>query len=548
MTFEVASSPMSSRASSDIDMALVGRALLQKWPWLLVSTLTAGSLAYTWSRSQPPVYRADAVVLATTASSNSSGIIDQTLITAPPLPEGAADQALRSPAVVSAILDKLKTASGLTDEERGALFATLNDEMTRNSITSLRVIPQLNPFGNGLYIIQGEAPTASSARVLTDTAASSLIEWDANRASEGIQRSENTIRAQLADIEQQIRTSADGSVERRTLLQTRASLQENLARVSILLKAATGTLNRVSPAAQPFRPVAPRPLQTGILGGLLALILVTLVVTLRTLLDRTVKSEDDLLPFNSPTLGTIPRLRRRDMVLRGVLDQGPATGLYEAVGFLRVNLFAQLPHKERLRLTISSTAPGEGKSSVTASLADALAQAGKSVLIIDGDLRRGTQIDIWKQHREHSEWKQLTGSNGARSLREALQDPLNVQVLPVGTNVDLLPAGPGLHDSLAQLTQIDLGTILDQWSRPYDVVLLDSPPILALADGLVLAKHTDGILLVTEARVTTNQAIRAALRRIQRSGLHLIGFVLNKADLQRDDNYSYSYSPNRSTS
>lgn len=530
-------------STSDLDISLALRALIQKWPLLFLSALTLGALTYYWSRSQAPVYQAEAVVLATN-SSNGSGIVDQTLITAPPLPDGAANQALHSPAVVNLIIQELRTVSGLKTAERTALVRTLSDELKRNSITSLDVIPQLNPYGNGLYIIQGKAPTATSARILTDIAVSKLIKWDASRATEGIQRSAETIRAQLADIDRQVQEASDNGIERRTLLQSRASLQENLARVSIMLKAATGTLTPVSPAAQPFRPIAPRPLQNGLLGAILGLVLSGFILATRALLDKTVKSEDDLIAFDVPTLGIIPKLGRREVLMHGIINQGKSAGLYEAVGFLRVNLFALLPDKKPLKLTISSTAPGEGKSSMIATLAHTLAATGKTVLIIDGDLRRGTQLDIWEKYSGSHEWKQLIGTGGHRTFQEALEDPQSVQVLSVSPGVDMLPAGPGLNESLARLTQLDLGHILELWSQPYDVVLVDTPPVLALADGLVVARHTDGLLLVVEARVTTIQAIRAAVRRIGRSDLNLLGFVLNKADIQRDNNYMYSYGTN----
>nr|WP_281378318.1 CpsD/CapB family tyrosine-protein kinase [Deinococcus budaensis] len=229
--------------------------------------------------------------------------------------------------------------------------------------------------------------------------------------------------------------------------------------------------------------------------------------------------------------------------MRGIVDQGKSAGLYEAVGFLRVNILSMFQQQDRLRLTVSSTAPGEGKSSITATLADAFATAGKRVLIIDGDLRRGTQQQVWEKYSASHDWKPLVGMGGSRNLQDALKNPDNVQVLRVEPNVDLLPAGPGLHESLVLLTQLDLGAILDRWSQAYDIVLIDSPPLLAIADGLVLARHTDGIVLVTEARTTSLQAIRAALRRVERSGLHVIGFVLNKVDVQKDTTYSYSYTP-----
>jgi capsular exopolysaccharide synthesis family protein len=533
--------------AGDVDLSLVGRALLRSWPILLLLGLLAGAATYFWSKSQPKIYRATTIIL-TANTQNSPGIINQTLVTAAPLPDGAAQEALRSSAVLSDIISGLKRQPDLTASERVQLTNTLSNELKQNQPKSLNIIPQIDPYGNGLYTLEAEAGTADGARILVDTSATSLIRWDANRALEGVQKSYETIKAQIADVDQQLREGAASGVERDTLLTTRSTLNKSLAQVSIMLKAASGTLTRVSPALRPFTPIAPRPFRNAVLAAVLSALLLGIVVTIRTLSDRTVKSEDDLLEFQSPTLATVPRLRRRDLLLHGIVHQAQAAGLYESVGFLRVNLLSMFPNKEHLRLTISSTRPGEGKSSVTASLADAFASSGKRVLVIDGDLRRGTQEQVWDKHNALHEWKQLRGIAGGRNLQQAIQDIENVQVLRVEPNVDLLPSGPGLHDSLQILTRADVESILNKLSGGYDVVLIDSPPLLAVADGLVLAKYTDGIVLVVEARTTTMQAVRVALRRADRSSLRLLGFVLNKADIRRDSAYNYTYDYKASSS
>ena len=105
----------------------------------------------------------------------------------------------------------------------------------------------------------------------------------------------------------------------------------------------------------------------------------------------------------------------------------------------------------------------------------------------------------------------------------------------------LLPAGPGLHDSLALLNRTDLSALLSRWSAAYDLVLIDSPPLLAIADGLVLGKHVDGVLLIAEEGRTSVQMVRQAIRRAQGSGLPMLGFILNKVSASSRDSYSYGY-------
>jgi len=196
---------------------------------------------------------------------------------------------------------------------------------------------------------------------------------------------------------------------------------------------------------------------------------------------------------------------------------------------------------------ISSTAPGEGKSSLTATLADGFASSGQRVLIIDADLRRGTQAEVWQKFNKEGHWIQLIGSNGARTTQDALQMPHNVQVLQTEENVHVLPAGQSVQDSLGLLNKTDIAAAFALWRTNYDVILIDSAPLLALADGLVLGVHTDGVLMVSEYGRTSIQSARAALRRAGRSELNILGFVINKAERQREDSYGYEYNARKST-
>lgn len=291
--------------------------------------------------------------------------------------------------------------------------------------------------------------------------------------------------------------------------------------------------------------MAPRPLRNALLTAILVLLLGAGVAALRTVLDRTVRSEDDLLNFGLPTLGTIPRLRKRDIVFSGFVRAARQAGLYEAVGFLRVNILTRLgPHPGQC-VMITSTAPGEGKSSMTATLADGLATSGQRVLIIDADLRRGTQQEVWTRYEREHVWTQLMGTGGARTFQDALRNPENIQVMQAEQNVDVLPAGPGIHDSLGLLNRADLGELLRRWGQGYDVILVDSPPLLALADGLVVGKHVDGVLIVAEAGQTSLHSIRQVLRRAGGAQLPILGFVLNKVTLtsQEARTYGYGYAP-----
>ena len=121
-------------------------------------------------------------------------------------------------------------------------------------------------------------------------------------------------------------------------------------------------------------------------------------------------------------------------------------------------------------------------------------------------------------------------------------------MIEVEPNVYLLPAGPGLHDSLTVLNRPDLGDIFERWGQGYSIVLIDSPPLLAIADGLVLGRHVDGVLLVTEAGQTTLQAVKQVMRRTREARVPMMGFVLNKVSQSDRESYGQAYEYSTRTS
>lgn len=536
--------PESDGGDNEIELGALWQGVRRRLPWILLATAFVGGGVYLWSRSQPSIYAASSS-LVTSGNGNVGGT---SLVTAAPLPPGALQEALQGPVVLSSIIKQVQSAPQFSAAQRTALSAELQEELQRQSLSTIELQTRLDQGGNGVYVVSARGPTPQAAAALTDIATDALLSWDRGRALSVIQRAQASLRAQVTSINSQLAAGDLTDVERQTLITARAGVQRSLAEAGIQVVGLAGYLQKVAPAVAPLDRVAPRPTRNAILAGLLTLLLGVGLAALRTVTDRSVRSEEDLLNFGLPTLGTIPRLRKRDIVLSGIVRAARQAGLYEAIGFLRVNLLSQLPRKTGLRVLVTSTSPGEGKSSLTATLADSFAASGQRVLIIDADLRRGTQQEVWDKFEREHRWIQLTGQEGgARSLQDALRQPGNVQVMEVEPQVHVLPSGPGLHDSLPLLNQSDLGAILPQWSQGYDLVLIDSPPLLSLADSLVLGRHTDGVLIVTEEGKTSLQTVRQLLRRARQGGLPLLGFVLNKVTVssRNSQNYGYSYAPRR---
>ncbi|HVB28771.1 MAG TPA: CpsD/CapB family tyrosine-protein kinase, partial [Terriglobia bacterium] len=194
-------------------------------------------------------------------------------------------------------------------------------------------------------------------------------------------------------------------------------------------------------------------------------------------------------------------------------------------------LLSTAPRPPKLIL-VTSSQPGEGKTSTSLNLAQSLAQRGGKVLIIDSDLRKPGVA----QALGRKAGKGLSGVlTGAYSLDEALicvEPPVNLWVLTSGPNppnpAELL-SSPAMEDLLKELR-----------SR-FDYLVLDSPPLLAVTDATVLSAVVDGVVLVVESGVTPRNAVLRSFRMLQDAGGRVLGTVINKMDLRHDGYYGYSY-------
>ena len=529
-------------APQEVDLSVLWRGIRRRLGWILGAAALLAVLTYFWSRSQPPVYGASATLIAS-GNQNSDGALGGALVRAPSLPEGAIQQAMQSTLIIEPLLKKLQNEASIPAAEKEQLILKLTDELSAQRLNTITLTSRLdqNSGGAGIYTVSARAGTPESVATLANLASQSLLNWDRDRAVENVRRAAAGYRAQLAQVDQQLADQSVDTLERQTLIARRTTLQTSLANVTILEDATVGVLSRLSNAVQPAQPLAPKPFRNAVLAALLTTLLGLGITAAMILFDRTVRGEDDLLPLNLPTLATIPRLRQRDIVFSGIVRAARQAGLYEAIGFLRVNLLTSLQNRVKPIIMVTSTSPGEGKSSLTATLADGFAASGQRVLIIDADLRRGTQESVWKKFNEAGQWHQLSGTGGVRTAREAFENPANVEVLQVEPNVDMLPAGNSVHDSLSLLNKADIAGALELWRTNYDVVIIDSAPLLALADGLVIGAYADAVLMVAEYGRTNVQAVRQAVRRGERGGLKILGAVINKVDVRDENTYGYSY-------
>jgi len=202
----------------------------------------------------------------------------------------------------------------------------------------------------------------------------------------------------------------------------------------------------------------------------------------------------------------------------------------EAVRTLRNTILLSDTEGRLHSIVLTSATPAEGKSTIAAHLAIANADHGKKTLLVDGDLRRPSL---------HAKFALAPGQGLANVLTGEI--PWQDAVIPIEgkANLSLLPAGIGSHRA-ADLIGPRLATLLDEFAKKYDMVILDSPPLLGFAECLQMASAADGVLFVSRAAQTKRQAVAEAIAALHRVHANIIGVVLNRVNHNTSaDGYAY---------
>ena len=266
--------------------------------------------------------------------------------------------------------------------------------------------------------------------------------------------------------------------------------------------------------------VEPKPTQNLLIAGILGLILGLLVAFLRDYFDRTLRTVEEIeRAFGVPVIGQIPTVKPVHRGERSRILWEENGDFAESFRGLRANLqylAVQWPLKTIL---VSSPQAAQGKTTVCASLATAIAQSGQSVVLIEADLRRPRIADTFNLPRFRPGLTSvLVGHSQLGKTTTEISLPPNPSEL-VGS-----PRMRRLVDGLADL---------------YDTVILDSPPLLPVADSLALAKLVDGVIIVVRSKNATRDDARSVRAMADRLGIHIVGVVVT--DVPRRDHYYAEY-------
>lgn len=494
--------------------------------WLIVAiAVVATAATYVYSESQPDRYTASTKVFLTTTQ------VDELLSGGAEL---AADD--RTNQTLAALLTSRAVA-----EEAAKRMDYRGDP--GDLLADVDVIPA---SGADFVTIEAERGSAREAAALANAFAGAFI---ASRRASAREEARSTRAVAERRLNRLQREGGNRDAVR--------SLRSRIQRLKVIETLPTGGVEQVDPARPPGVPSSPRPKRNATFALVIALAFGAALALALERFDRRIKRIDDVEPlYGAPVLGVVPRLRRsRD----GRLDLTPAG--QEAFRMLRSNAQLADLDGEISTLLVTSAIAQEGKSTVVRNLAFAYQETGLRVAVVELDLHRPRLSELFGINREPGLTNVLLGDNGVGDALQhvivgagghtAVVDHYGTGSRTPGSNgFDSMPVDNG---SLSVLTSGSISSnpaailgaqrvhdLLDKVKADHDLVLIDSPPLLAVGDTLPLLSAVDGVLVVARADLTTQEAAKRLTGAIERAPqVRVIGVVVN--DVQREQAGYLSY-------
>ncbi|EZP66690.1 Capsular exopolysaccharide family protein [Novosphingobium resinovorum] len=299
--------------------------------------------------------------------------------------------------------------------------------------------------------------------------------------------------------------------------------------ISAMAGASNNNLTIVDRAEVPRIPASPKLAVNLVVSFILGLMFAAAAVFMREIFDDAIRTPDDVeRKLNMRLLGLIPKVKDGEDIDEAITDH--RSGASEAYRSLVTNLRYSTATGVPQILCVTSSREGEGKSTTARTIARDIAGIGKRVLLVDMDLRRPTL------HRK----LEMTGASGLTDLLTGNKSFDDVLLRSEIDNLDFITGLPTPPDPALILSGEGVPAFLTQARERYDVVIIDSPPLLGLSDAVILATHADGVLFVIDGSAFHRGAVKSALRRLALINANILGVVLNRFEPRvGDDQYAY---------
>lgn len=516
--------------------------LARRWWWIAVLLpLLAAATAYLVTSTLQPMYEAQTSLLIDATQADTGSNYNSLL---------AAERLSRT-------YSELATTDAVLEETVSRLDRTFTaDELDEMVTVSAIEDTQL------LQVVVTDSDPERAATIANTLATVFTEQVQEQRASTGdpvastIGDDIALVRDQIDDTSERIRmleARADAASQvvqseiqpLRTLLNTYQTTYAELLEIQqrLALASAESMVNVlvVNPASASDDQVSPRTTLNTVLGGVLGVMLAAGVIAIMGYRDNTVKSTEDVQQVTGrAAIGMIPQLQSSDKIEAIVNPRSPATESYRG---LRTNLQFASIGKDLKSLVITSSGPGEGKSTTAMNLGVVLAQSGQRVILVDADLRRPTLHKLGGLNNRAGLTNMLIADAGSEaSFYCQKTDIPSLLVVPTG------PLPPNPSDVL---NSPRMGEIIKGLAARADIVLIDTPPMV-FSDAQIVAGLVDGCLVVTQAGRTRSTDLRDVVQTLEQTGANIVGIVVNRinfgrAEYRRREYYTTYYNADPET-
>ncbi|NLX36722.1 MAG: polysaccharide biosynthesis tyrosine autokinase, partial [Chloroflexi bacterium] len=473
----------------------------RRWWWLVLGALLGAGVAFGVSRQMTPLYEASTTVMVGAVNRNPSPVTSEINVSqdlAATYGELLKTYHLQSAAMASLGYAGLPDVTIQVQRDTQFVVITVRDPVPQRSVAIAdALVDQLR-----LQLPDSE-PLQFAERQLV------VLQ----------QRIEELQQTEAADADQRAELDAAVAGLRQQYTELYATYSQNRASVN--------TIDVVDPARLPTKPVSPKTMQNTALAAVLGLMLAAGAAVLAEYLHNVIERPGDVtdalgLPYLA-SVGLLPESESGGRRERICVDK-PQSPHAEAFRFASVVLRYSLPAEAQPAIMVTSGGKGEGKTTLATCLAIVEAQAGKRVILVDADLRLPDQHEVWG----------LPNDAGLSSLLTGQADGIDAALHTTSVaNLRVLTAGPKTANPTGLVSSSAFARLIADLGERADMVIVDTPPVLSVADTSVMARAVSGVVLVVRAGVTTAPACAAAADLIARSEGRLLGVFVNALKPQR---------------
>jgi capsular exopolysaccharide synthesis family protein len=502
-----------------VDLRDYLRVVIKRIPTILLCVALTVGIAAAYVLISTPIYRSTAIVLMKPTG------VDLTAVA------GNWDKVI-SPETEKAIVESLDVGTAVAQRFGGRTSALALLRHVDVSVTADTQTMSISYSSPDPHFAANAAQAFAEAYLTTRQ---EQARKDVSDQADGLNNKIDTLRTRLKELNATIETSTSASevdaakLDRNSLLPQLAYLQTQLGTVNVLNTTPGEVIYDAQVPGSPSSPNVKLIIAFGLVAGL---VLGVAAAFLRDRMDEHVRTPEEVEALlETPVLARVPEQPGRGPAI-GVLSprdlRAPEAEVFRA---LRTTLLAGANDGDQV-IMVSSSVPDEGKSVVATNLAIVLAQADKEVVLVSADLRKPS-VHLF------------LGVHNAVGLADAVEDevPLDEVLQPTAiANLSVVASGRPSGGPTELLGSREMHRLLSSLRERFDHVIVDSAPLLSVADSLALAQSVDGILLVSDVGRTTRSALVEMRHQLDRIGARVVGIVLNKVDASSARHrYGYGY-------